>query len=212
MIGQQLTKDTMITLPPKSTRKVYSAVIHILLFSLLLFSLFTLNIVRMFMFVVFLISAVVSAVVKKYQLFAASLCYMAVIFCLYWYPCYVNWEILRFHFVRGAYENQVEKIRDDPSVQNTEDLINIFTQERSDARYFFLSQSGKYEYKKIGDSILIYFPTRATFFDEEGYIYFSDEKMKDYLEHPNEYNPTFLEKGYKSIKYYDSNWAYIIRY
>lgn len=212
MIGQKFKKDTATIRPPGDKVKLFLAVINIILFCLFIFSLLTLYIVRIVMFIIFLIFAVTFLVIKKYVSFAACVLYMAVIFYLYWYPNYMNWEIQRFHFVRGAYERQVENIIDDPSVKDTKDMTNIFSERRENIRYLFLTQSCAIEYKKIDDSILIYFPTRATLFDEEGYIYFSDDKMKDYMEHPNNYNPTFLEKGYKDITYYDSNWAYIICY
>lgn len=68
-------------------------------------------------------------------------------------------------------------------------------------------------HNKHGGSISIHFSTLLSFFQNEGFIYFSDETARDFFENPGKYDPQLSDEGaYDYIKPYNGHWAYVKLY
>ena len=124
------------------------------------------------------------------------------------YPLRAPLDKMRFFLWQGRYASAVETML--PELSRRKDSS---WEEYRPPGLWGLSEGRAVYYGKYNGSILIYFPSSTTFFNTYGFVFFSDQTARDFLEHPGGYDPSLSEeKAYDEIEALKRGWAYVKLY
>ena len=142
---------------------------------------------------------------RKYKLTLIALDCTMVLWILSMYWLYLPIENLRFQVLSEKYESAVEEVL--PAPEKSEDTSWATYKLKT---IFPLSEKNEIVYIKHGDGIAVYFSTFTSFFTSAGFIYFSNDTSRDFLEHPSKYDDGLSEEqAYDYIADYNQNWSFI---